>query len=127
MAVLAILIPLGPAGLLIGVRRLPLGCWSFHRGSQAAPLLVFSPGFAGCPSWLSNVSVGCQIPGCVAARDPLYHQSTAKKDARMAAVLNIWRTGGGLDGGVGAVWSDILHTRGYQLFIPSYLEWLKHT
>ena len=45
----------------------------------------------------------------------------------MAAVLNIWRTGGGTDGGVGAVWSDILHNRGYGLFIPSHQEWLKHT
>ena len=74
----------------------------------------------------NNTNVRLQ-PDWVAARDPLYHQSTAKKDARMAAVLNIWRTGGGTDGGVGAVWSDILHNRGYGLFIPSYQEWLKHT
>ena len=74
----------------------------------------------------NNTNVRLQ-PDWVAARDPLYHQSTAKKDARMAAVLNIWRAGGGTDGGVGAVWSDILHNRGYGLFIPSYKEWLKHT
>ena len=77
-------------------------------------LLVFSSGFAGCPS-AAGLFIGVRrLPLCWS-----FHQGSqvAPRGYRTSAWVAKSQ----------AVWSDILHTRGYQLFIPSYLEWLKHT
>ena len=45
----------------------------------------------------------------------------AKRAARHAAITQIWA------GEVTQVWADILHTVGQRYFIPSFIEYLRHT
>ena len=55
------------------------------------------------------------------AAGPHLINDQAKRAARHAAITQIW------GGDVTQVWADILHTGGQRYFIPSFIEYLRHT
>ena len=61
-----------------------------------------------------------RVPAWAARRDPIINDQ-AKRAARHAAITQIW------GGDVTQVWADILHTGGQHYFIPSFIEYLRHT
>ena len=99
----------------------PNDLWA--RGGHPGGNPILPPGYDAKAEYerANNVVVATE-PDWAAQRDPLYHQSQAKRDARQQAVIGIWTAGGG----VPAVWADIMHQGGATLFIPSYREYLRH-
>ena len=61
-----------------------------------------------------------RVPTWAAQRDPIINDQ-AKRAARHAAITQIW------GGDATQVWADILHTGGQRYFIPSFIEYLRHT
>tara|TARA_B110001452_G_C15236665_1_gene428177 strand:- start:1489 stop:2814 length:1326 start_codon:yes stop_codon:yes gene_type:complete len=95
----------------------------WHRTSHPGGNPTVPNGYDGAAEYESANQVAVtRQPAWVAQRDPLFHQSPAKRAARQQAVLTIWNAGGGVPG----VWADILHQGGAMLFIPSYREYLRH-